>query len=103
MAVASVEQEAKLGDLWQPQYTVSALKSMTTVSFETPSGTHSYNVVGVNRRDIGGVTTTKIFCSSGHQLQITQSAASLLYPAALVGPQEGVVERRLNHRNGRMT
>ena len=45
MASASVEEQVKLKDLWQEKYTVPMLKSMKTVSFETPSGQHVYNVV----------------------------------------------------------
>jgi hypothetical protein len=91
----------KLKDLWQAKYTVAMLKSMKTVTFETPSGNHAYTVVGANRRTSGDSTTTSIFCSSGHQLKITQSSAMLLYPEALTGESEGVVERRLTKVNGR--
>ena len=47
MAVASVEENVKLKDLWQAKYTVAMLKSMKTVTFETPSGNHAYTVVMV--------------------------------------------------------
>ena len=47
MAVASVEENVKLKDLWQARYTVAMLKSMKTVTFETPSGNHAYTVVMV--------------------------------------------------------
>merc|ERR1719183_1482168 len=101
MASASVEEQVKLKDLWQPKYTVAVLKSMKTVTFETPSGNHAYTVIGVNRRTSGDTTTTTLFCESGHQLKITQSSAMLLYPEALTGESEGVVERRLTKVNGR--
>jgi hypothetical protein len=101
MAVAAVEEQVKLKDLWKPEFTVANLKSMKTVSFETPSGNHNYNVVGVNRRTAGTgddeTTTTTIFCSSGHELKITQASALLLYPEALSGPSEPVVGRRLTY------
>ena len=101
MASASVEEQVKLKDLWQPKYTVTMLKSMKTVAFETPSGQHSYNVVGANRRTNGDSTTTSIFCASGHQVKVTESSAMLLYPEALTGESEGIVERRLSKVNGR--
>ena len=102
MAVASVEEQVKLKDLWQPKYAVPMLKSMKTVAFETPSGQHSYNVVGANRRTNGDSTTTSIFCASGHQVKVTESSAMLLYPEALTGESDGVVERRLSQKvNGR--
>ena len=102
MASAAVEEQVKLKDLWQEKYTVPMLKSMKTVSFETPSGQHVYNVVGATRRTSGDSTTTTIHCASGHQLKITQSSAMLLYPEALTGESEGVVERRLSQKvNGR--
>ena len=88
----------KLKDLWQEKYTVPMLKSMKTVAFETPSGQHSYNVVGANRRTNGDSTTTSIFCASGHQVKVTESSAMLLYPEALTGESEGVVERRLSQK-----
>merc|ERR1719375_2422482 len=78
MASASVEEQVKLKDLWQPKYTVAVLKSMKTVTFETPSGNHAYTVIGVNRRTSGDTTTTTLFCESGHQLKITESSAMLL-------------------------
>merc|ERR1719482_392230 len=101
MASASVEEQVKLKDLWQPKYTVAVLKSMKTVTFETPSGNHAYTVIGVNRRTSGETTTTTLFCESGHQLKITESSAMLLYPEALTGESEGVVERRLTKLHGR--
>jgi hypothetical protein len=119
MAVASVEEQVKLKELWKPEYTVARLKSMKTVAFETPTGQHNYNVVGVSRRTVGDADSKlTIFTSSGHQLKITESAALLLYPEALTGESEGIVERRLtkgmtkvngrfvepifmNHKNGR--
>jgi hypothetical protein len=102
MASAAVEEQVKLKDLWQEKYTVPMLKSMKTVSFETPTGQHVYSVVGANRRTSGDSTTTTIHCASGHQLKITQSSAMLLYPEALTGESEGVVERRLSQKvNGR--
>ena len=37
MAVASVEENVKLKDLWQAKYTVAMLKSMKTVTFDSKS------------------------------------------------------------------
>ena len=72
MAVATVLEEVKLKDLWQPKYTVATLKGMKTVAFETPTGNHVYDVVGVNRRDSGGDSqTTTIYSSAGHQVKVT--------------------------------
>ena len=57
----------------------------------------------MNRRTSGETTTTTLFCESGHQLKITQSSAMLLYPEALTGESEGIVERRLKSKvNGRL-
>merc|ERR1719331_953967 len=105
MAVASIEEKVMMKDLWKPEFTVTQLKSMKTVTFETPSGAHVYSVVGVNRRTAGdGTETTTIYSSSGHQMKITKSSAILLYPNALTGETEGITDRRqrrLQMVNGR--
>ena len=86
MAVASVEENVKLKDLWQAKYTVAMLKSMKTVTFETPSGNHAYTVVMVVYSTLC-VCVCVIFASRLHPSPpFSVSPYIRMYVRALLGP-----------------
>lgn len=81
MAMASPQKKVKLTEIYDSEkYPLQALTGMKSVGFDTASGSHSYDVAGVNRRTLNGVTWTTILCVSGHRVQVSKWDAKLVYP-----------------------
>lgn len=94
LAMAGASTSVKLSAIHdEAKYTVKMLKNMKTMSFTTPSGSHVYDVVGVNRRTVANEATTSVFTPTGHVVKVTKKSANLIYPK---GENEPVTGRRLS-------